>query len=393
MTRHPFTDGWSFPPSGRADLPAPLERVNLRELCARPNRFEHHLLVVARIGDAQLEVPTASEPLAFAHVNVSDEYVVVLPTGHPMLDGFPYRVFVSDAANGEDVLRIQHHVLELVLHPFGYAHFPGRLRAPYDMPPIPPGMRRAGLTLVFCASAPTPPPEDRALWVSTGLESAAKRYVERDVPTLVAALARESERRVAEIADVSWDLVVEPQSLAPPRGGYVVVLDAEPGCLHLATDLVYVPEGARLDARGIRRALVMQSQARVADPPPPSWHTLPEAPFAVFEQGPRRELPCSLGALEFGARDERTVRVSLEGEERAVPRYWLARLLFRWALHGYRLGYAETYEGFFVDDTGGVLRAGLRGVGHVTGSPAQFAEFVERAYRACAPDGYTEYIG
>jgi hypothetical protein len=40
-----------------------VRRTNLRALAARPGRFEHHLVVVARAGDAQLEMATASEPL------------------------------------------------------------------------------------------------------------------------------------------------------------------------------------------------------------------------------------------------------------------------------------------------------------------------------------------
>ena len=61
-------------------------RTNLLELASRPGRFEHHLTVVARVGDAQLEIATASEPLYFAHVNVSDEYAMALPTGDPPVE-------------------------------------------------------------------------------------------------------------------------------------------------------------------------------------------------------------------------------------------------------------------------------------------------------------------
>src|SRR5690606_14265154 len=81
MERHPITKSWALPPSDRAPLPAPLLRTNVRALAARPGRFEHHLVVVARIGAAQLEQATASEPLYFAHANVSDEYALPLTTG------------------------------------------------------------------------------------------------------------------------------------------------------------------------------------------------------------------------------------------------------------------------------------------------------------------------
>ncbi len=76
--RHPATSTWRFPPADRPPLPAPLERVNLRELVARPERFEHHLIVCATLGRVQLEIVTASEPLYFGHVNFSDEYALAL---------------------------------------------------------------------------------------------------------------------------------------------------------------------------------------------------------------------------------------------------------------------------------------------------------------------------
>ena len=65
----PRPAGASRRPSARRS-PAS-RRTNLRELAARPERFEHHLVVVARAAGAQLEIATASEPLYFAHVNVS----------------------------------------------------------------------------------------------------------------------------------------------------------------------------------------------------------------------------------------------------------------------------------------------------------------------------------
>ena len=124
IARHPTTAGWVFPPLGR---PAPqgLKRANLRELVARPERFEHHLVVVARVGDAQLEVATASEPLYFAHVNVSDEYAIALPTGDDIVDRFPLRTFLTNASSGQDVARYNHRAGDLVLHPLGLMHWPG----------------------------------------------------------------------------------------------------------------------------------------------------------------------------------------------------------------------------------------------------------------------------
>ncbi len=347
-------------------------------------------MVVARIGDAQLELPTASEPLAFAHANLSDEYVVVLPTGHAMLDSVPFRVFVTDIASNEDVLRIQHHVLELVLHPFGLSHWPGRLRAPYTPMAFPAGMRRAGLTLVFCASKVCPPPADRALWITPGLEEGPKPYREHQVPVLLADLAREPSRRVASVADVDWELLVDPSTVAHARGAYLVVIEASGTGPFTACDLVYVPKGAELACTGVKRALLMSSNLHDASPPPESWSEVPALPFATFEQGCRGTLPLSLGELSVSGLDESRVRVALAGQSRDVPRYWLARTLFRIALHGYRLGYVETYEGFFYDDTHGTYELGLRNIGRVQATREELELFIKQLYYAVAPEGYTE---
>jgi len=388
---HPCAEGWDWPAAGRpSELGQGIKRTNLRELCARPGRIEHHLMVVARIGDAQLEVPTASEPLAFAHVNLSDEYVVVLPTGHAMLDSVPFRVFVTDIASEEDVLRIQHRVLELVLHPFGFSHWPGRLRAPYTPMAFPAGMRRAGLTLVFCAGKVCPPPSDRALWVTPGLETGAKPYGERRVPMLLADLKREASGKVASVADVDWELLVDPTLVAPARGGYLVVLEIKDPGAFAVCDLVYVPKGSELDCTGVRRALLMRSDLHDAAPPPESWDSVPTLPFETFERGKRGALPLALGDLSVSALDDESVRVSLDGQTRDVPRYWLARTLFRIALHGYRLGYVETYEGFFYDDTHNGYALGLRGVGRIQAQREELEEFVKKLYYAVAPEGYTE---
>src|SRR5204863_2562544 len=60
--------------------------------------------------------------------------------------------------------RYNHGVGDLVLHPFGYAHWPGRLRPPYAPFAIPEGMRRSGTSLVYCAgrlTEPAPGPRPR----------------------------------------------------------------------------------------------------------------------------------------------------------------------------------------------------------------------------------------
>jgi hypothetical protein len=79
-----------------------------------------------------------------------------------------------------------------------------------------------------------------------------------------------------------------------------------------------------------------------------------------------------------------------------VPRYWLARMLHRVALHGLRLGYVETYGGFFVDDRADSrdsVELGIRtpGAKHAVSVPRTEALTVlERLYRAVAPPGYRE---
>jgi hypothetical protein len=349
-------------------------------------------MVVAQIGTTQLEIPTASEPLAFAHVNLSDEYVIALPTGHAMLDSVPFRVFISDIATGEDVLRLQHRVLDMVLHPYGYLHWPGRVRPPYAAPAMPPGMRRTGLALALVANQRTPPATDRELWISPGREEGAKLVGDSGVPVLLAQLDQEQPRVLARISDTRWELLVDPGQIEPPRGGYLCVLDPAPESDFFATDLLFIPEGASLHATGIRRALLMWSSANTAEPPPPSWDRIADAPFMPLSQGSTHSLPVALDGLRIEPLDDARVRVHLRHAVRDIPRYWLARLLFRVALHGYRLGYVETYEGFFVDDTGGNYRVGLRGEGHVATTYDELRRFIEHAYRAVAPASYSEEL-
>jgi hypothetical protein len=88
--------------------------------------------------------------------------------------------------------------------------------------------------------------------------------------------------------------------------------------------------------------------------------------------------------------------VSVRAATAVVPRHWLARMLYRIALHAPALGYVETYGGFFYDDRAardGVVRFGVhvppasRDV-HV--ATADAPALVEAMYRAAAPEGYAE---
>ncbi|HEY5952587.1 MAG TPA: hypothetical protein VIV40_44110, partial [Kofleriaceae bacterium] len=393
-TRHAASTTWAFPPA-RPALPAPLARINLREIVARPERFEHHLIVCATIGRVQLEIVTASEPLYFGHVNLSDEYAMPLPCGDDLVDRFPMRTFVSDARTGEDVGRYNHRNGDLVLHPVGYLHWPGRLRPPYEPFELPPGVRRCGLSLVFCASERTPssapllaPPADRA--------GDIKPYV-TPAPPMVLAAATGKPGVVATIGHATLELVDRPTTIAPPRGGWVVVLAVDAGGAHASCDLIRVPAGAALDTTGIVRALVLTDSDASPDEPPPSWRTLPAAPFAPWEDAARGSLPVAHGGIVIEEASPREVTVRIHDDVATVPRYWLARMLFRAALHGLRLGYIETYGGLFIDDgnAGADIQIGIRTPAHKTAVtvPARDAlALIERIYRAVAPEGYRERL-
>jgi hypothetical protein len=386
--RHPCTSTWIFPDPARPALPAPLERTNLRELNARPGRFEHHLMVVARIGDDQLECPTASEPLYFAHENLSDEWVVTLPTGNPMLDAFEPRIFIQDTRTGEDESRFQQRNLELVLHPYGHLHWPGKLRPPYASPPIPPGMRQCGLTLVYCAGVRTPPRDDRPLRVGEGLLPRGKG--DPGVPRAHLDLKHEDAGVIARVGESRLELLVGSGPIAPARGGYVVLLSAD--APHCVTDVIHVPAGATLSGHGIHRALLFTSDSVTAEPPPPSWREVPPPPFEPLTDGPTLSLPLEAGGVRLEEGPPGLVRVCVGESEAEVPRHWAARFLFRWGLHGYRLGYLETYGGLFADDRGERARLGLRGGERVEIERDALPGVVEALYRALAPPGYAEEL-
>lgn len=385
VERHPCTATWVFPPAGRGDSSLP--RVNVRELAARPGRMEHHLMVVATIGKAQLELATASEPLYFAHANVSDEYAIALPTGDSMIDSFPMRTFLSDKDSNEDVARIRHRTEDVVLHPYGLLHWPGRLRPPYEPFPFPPGTRRAGLILVLCASELSVP-ERRPVSMSKG-RALDFKVLREDVPAHLVDLHRESGRVVGMVAGATLELVKAPVEVAPARGGYVLVLECEEGAGASAPgDLVFVPAGSSVRFDGVTRALVFSSKTEDASLPPASWRETPPLPFPPFEDAEPGALPLALGPFRFEAVSDAIVAVRSGDVTREVPRYWLARMLFRVALHGYRMGYVETYGGLWIDEIRGQLALGLRG-----GADTVIAYGdIERLYRAVAPSGYTERL-
>jgi hypothetical protein len=369
-------------------------RTNLLELASRPGRFEHHLTVVARIGETQLEIATASEPLYFAHVNVSDEYAIALPTGDALVDGFPLRTFVTDAATGQDVARYNHRVGDLVLHPLGAMHWPGRLRPPYAPFVPPPGMRKCGTSLVFCAGAPTPA-GDESRTVSSGRDADAKAYVATPPRLTLLDALHEEARTLARVGHATLRLVVRPSTIVAPRGAYVVVLAADRGATHRACDLIHSAPGVSLDASGIDRALVLESDRVEASAPPDAWKRVPDPLIAPFEDGSRQPLPFSRAGLDAVEPDATDVTIRIGAASARVPRYWLARTLFRITLHRPLLGYVETYGGFFFDDRRHAsegITLGLRTGDRITLPAPEALSLVEALYRAVAPDGYTERL-
>jgi hypothetical protein len=321
---------------------------------------------------------------------VSDEYAMALPTGNDAVDRFPMRTFVTDARTLEDVARYNHRVGDLVLHPLGYLHWPGRLRPPFTPFVFPPGMRRCGVSLVFCGSSPTPA-GGGPLGVTAGREADAKSYAAEAPPLVLREVGREREGAVARVGDTSLTLVVSPRAITAARGAYVVVLEADAAGPHRACDLIHVPPGVTLDATGIARGLVFASETRDVEEPPASWDRVPSSPMAPFEDAPRAALPVSRGGIEVTAVDEQSVAVAMGGRSAVVPRHWLARMLFRIALHPPVLGYVETYGGFFYDDRSPeAVRVGLRGGGEVVLAHAEAMRLVEALYRAVPAEGYTE---
>jgi hypothetical protein len=91
------------------------------------------------------------------------------------------------------------------------------------------------------------------------------------------------------------------------------------------------------------------------------------------------------------------VAMTVGGITAEVPRYWLARTLYRIALHGFGLGYIETYGGLSFDDRSGDLAISLRDPKEperrsrvAVVDRADATAFVEMLYRAVAPAGYRE---
>ncbi len=395
VPRHPTARAWQFPSGERAPLPLGVERTNLREIAARQDRFEHHLLVCATVDGARLEVTSASEPLAFAHINVSDEYAIALPSGDDLVDRFPLRTFLTDPDTGRDVGRYNHRVGDLVLHPQGLLHWPGRLRPPYEPFDFPPGMRRCGLSLVYCASEPLP-----HTWCPLsspgGREADTKAYVDPAPPMVLASL-RGRPGLLGKIGRTELSLVELPETLAPPLGGWVVVLEVDASSLFAPCDLVRIGEGKKLEDTGIVRALLLTSDGRGPDPVPHSWHETPSPPMPPYEDAPPGALPFERYGVRASEISKNVCALEIGEVGTEVPRHWLARTLYRVGLHGLRLGYVETYGGFFVDDRDDDVRIGIRPEAPLAPTSVRVSrgdalDLIEGLYRAVAPPGYSERL-
>jgi len=308
-------------------------------------RNEHHLVVVARVGGAVLECAVAGEPLAFAHRNISDEYAILLPTGDPLLDAFQGRTFIGDDG------RVKHGAGDLVLNPYGAPHWPGKLRPPYTPLDLP--VRPRVLSLVLCAARPCPP-GDRPLGATPGREADLK------ADAALVDTRRHAEGLVGVVADARLELVRGPRAVDGP--GVIVDLDRA---------VLETLPAAFQGARGL--ALV---GAPVLPPPP-----IPAPPFA-YQAAP---LPISVGDLTLRAVSDTTVRAG----DAEIPRHWLARMLFRVALHGLRLGHVETYGGFFCEDREDLV-LGVRGAALARVPRERALEVLEELYCAVAPPGYVE---
>jgi hypothetical protein len=216
---------------------------------------------------------------------------------------------------------------------------------------------------------------------------------------MVLASTRGRPGVLAMIGRTSLTLLELPEVIAPEHGGWLIVLEAEAGSVHAACDLVRIPDGMKLGGAGIVRALLLSSTDAGPDPVPASWERVAGAPFVVYEEAAPGSLPLDVANGEMRMRiaevSASTVGITIGETKAEVPRFWLARMLHRVAMHGLRLGYAETYGGFFVDDREDHVRLGVRGAkgsaaAAVTVPRAEAVETIERMYRAVAPKGYRE---
>ena len=254
---------------------------------ARPARYEHHLMVCATIDGVQLEVTTASEPLYFNHINLSDEYAMRAPDRRRAGRSLPAPHVPVRPGDGRGRRSLQ----------------PSRRR------PGAPSRRAcstgqgdfarrssrstfrrecadAGLSSCIVQAHPRQPtwcPLPRPV----GREEDAKAYMS-PAPPMVLASMRGEPGVLAHIGRTTLAARRGAGGDRAPHGGWVVVLEAAAGSAHAACDLLRLPEGTSLDGAGIVRALLFASNEEGPGPIPRSWS----------EARSRRSLPTRRTSLE-----------------------------------------------------------------------------------------------
>lgn len=153
---HPSARQWKINP-GRLSLESGVEGfslLNLREWGASPNLLEHRLTILAEVCDSVLECVTASEPLYFGHVNYSDEFNLLLPTGNPIVDRIQARTYFCDPNTGEPRGYVLGATGDITVHPVGICHWPGYLDEPEKYRPPREQFRMRVLSSVYCSKGP-----------------------------------------------------------------------------------------------------------------------------------------------------------------------------------------------------------------------------------------------
>ena len=143
---HPATATWQIPPTGRVALEG-VRRTNLRELAARPSRFEHHLTVVARAGvraardrhGVRAPLLRPRQRLGRVRPRASDRGRHHRPASRCGRSSRTRRRSRTSAATTTASATS-------CSTRCGLLHWPGRLRPPYEPLVLPRGMRRCGLS-------------------------------------------------------------------------------------------------------------------------------------------------------------------------------------------------------------------------------------------------------
>lgn len=179
---HPAAERWDIRP-GKLSLkgsPEGFSLVNLRVWAANPKQLEHQLTPIAEVGECVIEVVCASEPLFFGHVNYSDEFNLVFPTGFGPIDGIDAKTYLIDPETGEELGAYLSKIGDIVLHPVGLAHWPGYLKRYMEYRPPSKGARFRILSTVYCAKGPVRYNESAQKDKCTTLEPPAEIEVHPD---------------------------------------------------------------------------------------------------------------------------------------------------------------------------------------------------------------------